>query len=317
MQGTCWQWGWMRFLVLGGCGFIGSHVVDQLVLAGHGVRVVTRRPEAARGPFPGVEYVLGDCRDAGLLATSLDGIDGVLHMFSATTPGSGNLDPKYDVEQNLLSALTLLEEMGRAGVRRLVYLSSGGTVYGHPESIPIPESHPLRPIGSYGIVKVAVESYIGLFARDRGLLPAIIRPSNTYGERQGRNGAHGVVSVLMRRALTGGEFQVWGDGSLVRDYLHVGDLARLCRLAAESGLVGTFNAGSGLGTSLETLIDQIMLVSGSSFPVHYSDARSIDAPVNVLDNRSAAEAFGWAPRIPLEEGLRMTWDWHRQHWPAE
>lgn len=307
----------MRFLVLGGRGFIGSHVVDQLVLAGHGVRIVTRRPEAARCPVPGVEYVLGDCRDARLLAASLNGIDGVLHMFSATTPGSGNLDPTYDVEQNLLSALTLLDEMGRAGVRRLVYLSSGGAVYGHPESIPIPESHPLRPIGSYGIVKVAVESYIGLFARDRGLLPAIIRPSNAYGERQGRNCAHGVVSVLMRRALAGGEFQVWGDGSLVRDYLHVGDLARLCRLAAESSMVGTFNAGSGLGTSLQTLIDRVMKVSGRSFPVHYSDARSFDVPENVLDIASAADAFGWEPGISLDDGLRRTWDWHRTHWPHD
>ncbi|MFN4204591.1 MAG: NAD-dependent epimerase/dehydratase family protein [Tabrizicola sp.] len=307
----------MRFLVLGGCGFIGSHVVDQLVLAGHDVRIVSRRPEAARGPVQGVEYVFGDCRDAGLLATSLDGIDGVLHMFSATTPGSGNLDPKNDVEQNLLSALTLLEEMCRAGVRRLVYLSSGGTVYGHPESIPIPESHPLRPIGSYGIVKVAVESYIGLYARERGLLPAIIRPSNTYGERQGRNGAHGVVSVLMRRALAGSEFQVWGDGSLVRDYLYVGDLARLCRLAAESSLVGTFNAGSGHGTSLQTLIDHVMRISGRSFPVNCGDARTVDVPVNVLDVALAADSLGWVPETPMQEGLRLTWDWHRQYWPTE
>jgi UDP-glucose 4-epimerase len=299
----------MRFLVLGGCGFIGSHMVDHLVASGHEVRVVARRPEASRPPVQGVDYLFGDCREAALLSRALGGIDGVIHMFSATTPGTGNLDPLSDVEQNLTSALTLLDLMTGAGVQRLVYLSSGGTVYGHSEVIPIPEDHPLRPIGSYGIVKVAVESYIHLYARNKGLQPVVIRPSNTYGERQGRNGAEGVISALMQRALTGARFEVWGDGSVVRDYLHVSDLVRLCLTAVENDVTGTFNAGSGIGTSLRSLVDLVGKVSGRDFAVHYGEGRSVDSTVNILDIAAAHRAFGWVPEVSLADGLRQTWDW--------
>jgi UDP-glucose 4-epimerase len=307
----------MRFLVLGGCGFIGSHMVDHLVAAGHEVRVVARRPEVHRPPVQGVDYLFGDCRDAGLLSQALTGVDGVFHMFSATTPGTGNLDPRNDVDQNLQPALTLLDLMTGAGVRRLVYLSSGGTVYGDAEATPIREDHPLRPIGSYGIVKVAVENYINMYARSRGLLPVVIRPSNTYGERQGRNGAAGVVSALMQRALTGDRFEVWGDGSVVRDYLHVSDLARLCLMAANSGTSGTFNAGSGIGTSLRTLVDLVGTVSGRAIPVRYAEGRSVDASVNILDIEAAQRVFGWSPQVTLAEGLRRTWDCTLQHAAAQ
>lgn len=307
----------MRFLVLGGCGFIGSHVVDRLLETGHTVRVVARRPEALRAPLADVDYRWADCRDADVLSDALDGCDGVIHAFSATTPGSGDRNPQLDVEQNLVSALTLLDLMTKAQVRRLVYLSSGGMVYGRPEVVPTPETQPLRPLSSYGIVKVAVESYIGMYARDRGLMPVIVRPSNTYGERQGSNGADGAVSVLMRRALTGDRFEVWGDGSVVRDYLHVSDLARLCLLAAESNVTGIFNAGSGRGSSLRTLIDLVAEVSGRSFPVSYSDARSLDVPQSILDVTAAKQTFGWVPEVSLKAGLRRTWDWLLSHAPAE
>lgn len=300
----------MRVLVLGGCGFIGSHIVDQMLAAGLDVRVVSRRPEKARPALPGVEYQLADCRDPAAVAEALKGIDCVVHAFSATTPGSGDRAPQLDVEQNLVSALTILELMARSGVERLIYLSSGGMVYGVPELIPTPETHKLSPLASYGIVKVAVESYIGLYARTRGLRPIILRPGNTYGERQGRNGADGAVSTLMRRALTGERFEIWGDGSVVRDYLHVRDLARLCRMAAESDSVGIFNAGSGVGTSLRTLIDDVQRVSGRSFEVTCSAARSFDAAVNILDITAARDALGWSPEITLADGLRATWEWH-------
>jgi UDP-glucose 4-epimerase len=303
----------MRFLVLGGCGFIGSHIVDTLLAAGHEVRIVSRRPEALRAPLPGVDYRLADCRDAKALTSALADRDCVIHAFSATTPGSANRDPQDDVAQNLVSALTLLDLMKQTGVRRLVYLSSGGMVYGSPEIIPTPETHPLRPIGSYGIVKVAVESYIAMYARSSGLLPVILRPSNTYGARQGANGADGAVSALMRSALSGGRFEIWGDGSVVRDYLHVGDLARLCLLAAESDVTGTFNAGSGVGTSLRTIVERVAEVSGQPVDVAYGEARSVDSPVNILDITAATAAFGWSPEVTLTEGLRATWNWHLQH----
>ncbi len=199
--------------------------------------------------------------------------------------------------------------MAKMKVRRLVYLSSGGMVYGAPEIVPTPETHPLRPTSSYGIIKVAVENYIGLHARDRGLVPVIVRPSNTYGQRQGSNGADGAVSVLMRRALTGEQFDVWGDGSVVRDYLHVSDLAKLCTLAAESDVTGVFNAGSGRGTSLRTLVDLVAEVSGRPIPISYLQARPLDVPSSVLDVAAADKKFGWVPEVALTDGLSRTWEW--------
>lgn len=301
----------MRCVVLGGCGFIGSHVVDRLLTEGHSVRVVARHPEPARGVLPLVDYRWGDCADPGVVSEALEGCDAVIHAFSATTPGSANLDPKADVQKNLLPLLTLLDLMVEKRVRRLVYLSSGGTVYGVPEVIPTPESHPLRPIGSYAIMKVAMESYIGMAARNRGVRPVILRPANAYGERQGLNGAEGAVSALMRCALRKERFDIWGDGSVVRDYLHVADLARVCAQAAENQVTGTFNIGSGVGTSLLDLVDLVAQVTGRRMDVGFGEARSVDVPVNVLDIQAARAALDWEPTISLREGLQRIWAWQQ------
>lgn len=143
--------------------------MDRLSIAGHEVRAISRRPEALRGPVRGVDYRIADYRDKAALAAAPTGCDAVFHMISATTPGSGDIDPSLDVTENLLATLGLLDLMLDAGVGRLIYLSSGGMVYGPSGRVPVPESHALRPINSYGIVKVAIESYIELYSRTKGL----------------------------------------------------------------------------------------------------------------------------------------------------
>jgi UDP-glucose 4-epimerase len=301
----------MRFLVLGGCGFIGAHVVDHLSAVGHSVRVVSRRPEALRGPVPGVDYRLADYRDRGALASALTGCDAVFHLVSKTTPGSGDLDPVLDVRDNLVATLGLLDLMLEAGVRRLIYVSSGGAVYGAPAQLPIPENHPLHPISSYGIVKVAIESYIDLYSRTKGLSALILRPANPFGERQGHNRSQGLVNTLMRHALLGEPVSIWGDGSIVRDYLHVDDLARLARLAAESEITGIFNVGSGVGTSVRAMIELVSEITGRELKVTYGAPRSVDVPVSVLDIAQAQRVFGWTPEIRLRDGLARTWAWHQ------
>jgi UDP-glucose 4-epimerase len=302
----------MRFLVLGGCGFIGAHVVDELRAAGHDVRVVSRRPEALRGPAPGVDYHLIDFRDRPALFRALAECDAVFHTISATTPGTGDLDPVLDITANLVPTVALLDLMLEARVPRLIYLSSGGMVYGMPERIPIRETEALRPINSYGIVKVAVESYVELYSRTKGLSAIILRPSNTYGERQGRDGSQGLVNTLLRRALLGETVSIWGDGSIVRDYLHVQDLARMAVLAGQSDQTGAFNVGSGVGTSVRDLIALVSETTGRGLQVSYSEARSVDAPATVLDISKARSTFGWKPEVALRDGLVRTWAWHQQ-----
>jgi UDP-glucose 4-epimerase len=301
----------MRLLVLGGSGFIGSHVVESLVAFGHKVRVVSRRHRTMLYSVPGVDYLQADWRDPETISAALVDCDCVIHACSATTPGTGDADPALDVSANLLPVLTLLDALAVTGVRRLIYLSSGGMVYGLPEALPVREDHPLRPLGSYGIVKMAAEGYIAAAALHRGLRPVILRPSNTYGERQGQDGSQGLVNMLLAKALGGGRVEIWGDGSMVRDHLHVHDLARLCVMSAESEATGIFNAGTGTGTSVRELIDMVSEISGRELQVRYGPERSIDVPASILDISRSREVFGWTPRITLRDGLRQTWEWQQ------
>jgi UDP-glucose 4-epimerase len=299
----------MKILVLGGCGFIGSHVVDRLIRDGQSVRVLDRKPETGRPPLPGVDYVLGSFSDPMVMADALFGMDAVVHLVSTTFPSTADLDPSQDVRDNLVGTLGLLDLMAGLSIRRLVFLSSGGTVYGVPTQIPIPESAPLQPIGSYGIVKTAIEHYIDMYRRNRGISPVVLRASNPYGPRQGHTGVQGVVSTYLNRLAGGGSIEVWGDGSVVRDYIHVGDLADLAAAAVRSEIEGVFNAGSGEGTALNDLIGVIARVTGREIVPVYRPARPNDVPRSVLDVTKVREALGWRATRSLEDGIRETCDW--------
>jgi UDP-glucose 4-epimerase len=302
----------VKLVVVGGTGFIGSHVVAMARAAGHTVCVLSRRAGMVGAEYRDVEYRrldLGRPEDRRALPAILHDAGAVLHLASSTVPGTGDRAPAADVQDNLIGLIAILEAMGAAGLGRLIYLSSGGAVYGPPETVPIREDHRLSPISSYGIVKVAAEQYIRLFARNRGISAVILRPSNPYGEGQAGTGVQGLVGTLLARALSGEPVAVWGDGTTLRDYLHVRDLADLILRATESRAEGTFNAGSGRGTSVNEMIDRVRRVTGRSLEVSYGPARSVDAPVSILDATAARATFGWEPRIDLDKGLRLTWDW--------
>lgn len=299
----------MKTLVLGGCGFIGSYIVDQLVAAGHSVRVFDRYPERFRPPVQGVDYTFGDFRDSMTLIEALVDVDVVYHLVSATFPGTAELDPQGDVRDNVLPTLRLMDAMEKYGVNRLLYLSSGGTVYGIPDTVPTPESHPLRPMNSYGIVKTAIEHYIELYRRTRGLRPVIIRPSNPYGPRQGHVGVQGVVTTFLNRVSRNEPIEIWGDGSVVRDYLYVDDLARLCVTAADSGKVGVYNGGSGQGTSLREIIEHIEQATGRPLNPVFKPARPVDVPRSVLDMSLVMDEFDWRWKTGLPEGIQKSWEW--------
>ena len=183
----------MRVLAIGGNGFIGSHVVDRLLAHGHSVRVFDRQPERFRAPLAGVDYRFGDFADKMALVEALTGVDAVFHLLSTTLPGTADLDPKTDIHDNLLGAIALFELMHGLGLRRILFLSSGGTVYGIPETIPIPETHALRPINSYGIVKASIEHYLEMYRRDArplaGHHPRVqsVRPAAGPYRRPGRD----------------------------------------------------------------------------------------------------------------------------------
>ena len=305
----------MKVLIIGGCGFIGSHVLDKALAEGLQVRVFDRRPEPFRPALAGVDYVLGDLTDTSQLYEALSGVDAVIHLASTSVPSTSNLDPVSDITGNLIGAVRLLDIMRAAGLRKIVFLSSGGTVYGIPQFNPVAESHPLRPICSYGIVKVAIENYIHMEHALHGLQHVILRASNPYGPRQGHTGIQGIIGTHLWRIARGEPVEVWGDGSVVRDFIHVRDLAELCVKAVMSDVSGCYNAGSGEGTSVSEVvgcIDRTVQATGNA-PVRpvYKPGRGFDVPRVVLDISRAKADLHWKPRTGLDEGIAESWDWVR------
>jgi UDP-glucose 4-epimerase len=303
----------MKVLVIGGSGFIGSHVVDKLLAHQHSVRVFDRRPEQFRAPLSGVDYRFGEFADEMTLVEALSGMDVVYHLVSTTVPGTADLDPKTDVRDNLIGTINLLDSMQRLGLTRLLFLSSGGTVYGIPDVVPIPETHALRPVNSYGIVKAAIEHYLEMYRRTRGFSPVIVRASNPFGPRQAHSGVQGVVSTFLRRILVGEPIEIWGDGTVVRDYLEVSDLAELCVRVGTSTSEGAYNAGSGHGLSVNDVVKAVRKVTGADVKVIYKPRRPVDVPRSVLDCSRAKSEFGWECETAFDSGLRNTWNWLQMH----
>lgn len=303
----------MKFTVFGGGGFIGSAIVDRLLSEGHSVRVFERprvAPYREFGPGEALEWETGDLLSAHDVAKAIQGADQVIHLVSTTLPKSSNDDPAYDVSTNIIATLSLLDAMVAQGIRRIVYISSGGTVYGTPLYVPIDEKHPTEPEVSYGIVKLTIEKYLQLYQRLHGIRAIVLRVANPYGERQRVETAQGAVGVFLHRALSGQAIDIWGDGTVMRDFIYVADVAdAFVRATAYQGDATVFNIGSGVGTSLNELVRAIGEVTGVPVACNYLPGRAIDVPVSVLDCGLAKRELGWSPRVSLPDGLSRTVGW--------
>lgn len=304
----------MNCLVLGGNGFIGSHLVDLLLREGHGVRVYDRADDRFRSRLAQVEYIYGELGNQGLIRAALTDVDVVFHLISTTIPGTSNADPAFDVQSNVVDTIRVLEECVAAKIKRFVFVSSGGTIYGIPRTVPIPESHPLNPTCSYGVAKLAIEKYLALFEYLYGLEYVILRPSNAYGERQNPFGQQGVVGVFLGKIVRQEPIVIWGDGSVTRDFVYAGDLATALYQAANYNSLGEriFNVGSGSGVSINEVLKALSAITGRDLDVRYTEARRFDVPVNVLDTSLAKEHLGWAPATDLAGGLACTWMWVKE-----
>ncbi len=301
----------MKSLVLGGGGFIGSHLVSALLAGGAQVRVLERPyrdHSASMERIPGLEWHEGNFGNTQDLRRALEGVDTVYHLVSTTQPQSSNDDPAFDVQSNLLATLNLLEQLRGNTATRLVFVSSGGTVYGVPRHTPIPETHPTDPTCSYGIVKLAIEKYLALYRILHGLDYRILRMANPYGPGQEANRAQGVVGTFLSRVMHDEQIEVWGDGSVVRDYLYIGDAVTAMLQAAQfRGEERIFNIGSGRGHSVREIIAAIERTTGKTARVRYTAGRKFDIPVSILDITRAKTELGWQPGTDLGEGLLLTY----------
>ena len=303
----------MKCVIFGGGGFIGSAIADRLLRDGHELRIFERpRVEPYRKFLDGgqVEWMTGDLQSVHDVGVALEGADVVLHLVSTTLPKSSNDDPIYDVQSNLVSTLQMLDLMVARNVHRMIFISSGGTVYGPPERLPVDEHHPTQPQISYGIVKLAIEKYLLMYQRLHGISSTILRVANPFGERQRVETAQGAVGVFLHRALTGQPIQIWGDGETVRDYIYISDVADAFAAAVDyAGTESVFNVSSGAGLSLNGLVASIEQVLGTPVERQYLPARPIDVPVSVLSNRLALAEMGWSPGVSFLDGLARTAEW--------
>ena len=308
-------------LVLGGRGFIGSHLVDRLLAKGFHVRCFDRRRTAVQKTsdfqIPRLQLIEGDIANEADMAEALAGCDVCYHLVSTTLPASSNADPVYDIESNLIATLRLLNHAVKAGVKKIVFTSSGGTVYGKPLASLIREEHPTDPVCSYGITKLAIEKYLALYKHLHGLDYTVLRLANPFGERQRTHAraSQGAIAVFLGKVLRGEMIDIWGDGSVVRDYVYIDDVidALLAAMITPQGDARIFNIGSGRGHNLNEVLDAIGKVTGLSVNRRYLPGRAFDVLVSVLNIERAQELLGWVPKTGFEEGLGRFVTWLKQN----
>jgi UDP-glucose 4-epimerase len=296
-------------VVLGGGGFIGTALCRRLVASGFRVRAFGRRclyPEEIKG----AEWYQGDFTDAGALAGAIANFDVVFHLVHATTPQSANLDMGSDLQKNVVSSLALLDICRALGVKRVVYVSSGGTIYGCPREIPTPETAPTEPITAYGIGKLATEKYLALYRHLYGLDYRVLRVANPFGPLQTTLKNQGVIAAFVSRMESGESMEIWGDGSVVRDFIYVDDVVdALEAVIGDDGSERVFNIGSGQGKSLREIAETIERLSGRKLDINWKPKRSFDVPVSVLAIDRARDVLKWVPKTSFESGLKNTIAW--------
>jgi UDP-glucose 4-epimerase len=302
----------MKCLVLGGGGFIGSFIVDRLLIEGNFVRVFERPrvvPYRPFKPYEKVEWLQGDFISRTDVMAAVQGCEMIFHLISTTLPKNSNDNPVYDVESNLVPTIQLLESAVHYGVRKVIFISSGGTIYGIPRQLPIPETHPTEPLVSYGVVKLTIEKYLQLYYSLYGLDYSILRVANPFGERQRVNTAQGAVSVFLSKAVGKDMIDVWGDGSVKRDFIYILDVVdAFIKLMDHFGEPRIFNIGSGYGRSVNDLLSEIEGLIGHPVMRRYLPDRKFDVPVSILDISRANEILGWQPRFSFRDGLQRTLD---------
>jgi len=306
-----------RVLVTGGAGFIGSHVAEAHVRRGDRVWVVDDLSTGKRANLPaGAQFVHLSINDPGLddVFRAAGGFDLVNHHAAQIDVRMSVEDPRRDARINIDGFLNVAECARRHGTRRILFVSSGGVVYGEPELRPTPEGEPKLPRSPYGVTKLAAEQYLFYYATVHGQEYVAVRYSNVYGPRQDPHGEAGVVAIFCSRLLAGAPITIFGDGEQTRDYVYVGDVVAANLLLADQPLAPpttldarAFNVGTGVATSVNGLADALLRAKGSSVERRHAPARPGELQHSCLD-ASRLRSLGWAPAVTLEQGLAATYD---------
>jgi UDP-glucose 4-epimerase len=301
----------MKILVTGGAGFIGSWVADALIGEGYKVLIVDNLSTGIEENIPKeADFVKGDIRNFKFLEKVFSDFkpDVVNHHAAQIDVRKSLKDPVFDAEVNIIGTLNLLELSVRHRIKKFIFASTGGAIYGEPEDLPADENTPPMPISPYGTAKYAVEKYIGYYKAVYGLDYVALRYANVYGPRQNPHGEAGVIAIFCDRIISGKPCQIFGDGNQTRDYVFVEDVAA-ANILSINAPVGSYNIGTGIETSVNELVTVLRKVVGKEFRVEYAPARPGEVLRISLDINLASRVLGWSPITNLEDGIDKTWRW--------
>ncbi len=298
-------------IIFGGGGFIGSHIAEDLLKNNIKVTVFDKLNASRRNVehiADEIDFIEGDFNNEVDISKALKNKTYVVHLVSSTVPATSNMNTFYDVESNLISSLHLFEKCVSNHIKRVIFISSGGTVYGNPLMLPINEKHPTDPISSYGIIKLTIEKYLYLYNNLKGLDYKILRFANPYGERQNPLLTQGLIAHLLYKIKKGETIEVWGDGKVIRDYFYIKDGARsIYKAIKDNSKNNIYNISSNQGLSINQILNRFRNVLKLDFKVKYLPARKFDVKANILDNKLAEKYLKWVPEYTFNEGLKNTW----------
>lgn len=295
-------------LVTGGAGFIGSHVAEALIAEGHHVEVVDNLITGKRDNIP-QEAVF---HEMDIRSRRLEDVfskvkfDIVFHLAAQMDVRRSVADPSFDAEANILGGINLLQACAAHGVKKVIFASTGGAIYGEQTSFPATEDHPQNPASPYGISKLAFEKYLQFYKVEHGLDYVSLRYANVYGPRQRGDGEAGVIAIFFERLLSGEKAVIYGDGGQTRDFVYIGDVVRANMLAIDYNHSRALNVGTGIETDINTLFDNIKNIIGSKQERIYEPAKPGEQRRSVIDYSAIKEALGWEPRVDIVEGLKKS-----------
>jgi len=300
-------------LIFGGSGFIGSHLAEELVKKGYDVKVFDNFKYGATNLetiLDKIEIIKADFFNENEVNCALKDVDYVFHYISTTTPATAIKDPIYDIESNIIGSVKMFQGAVKNNVKKIIFPSSGGTIYGDKINNRSREVDPVNPVNPYAISKLTIEKYLYYFNYLYGLDYTILRYSNPYGERQNPLGKQGVIPIFLNKIKHGEKPLIYGDGSMIRDYIYIKDAidATIAVLEANTN-EKIFNVGSGKGTSLNELIDIMSQVVQEKIITDHVENSGTYIPKMVLDISRIQKEVGWNPAVYLRDGIQKTWEW--------
>ena len=308
----------MKILVTGGAGFIGSHTVDALVATGnHQVSIIDNLSAGKRHQVnSGAHFHELDIRDADAVRRVIEAEtpEVIVHLAAQMDVRRSVADPAYDAGVNVIGFLNLIESARQHGLRRVIFSSTGGAIYGEQEKFPAPEDHPLHPVSPYGITKLATESYLFFYKVQYGIDYTALRYGNVYGPRQDPHGEAGVVAIFCGRMLERKPCTIFGDGKQTRDYVFVGDVVRanIAAASATNLVAGPINVGTGIETSVNDLYHTLGTVADVTRAPEYAPARPGEQSRSVISPARAGALLGWKPQVDLAHGLDQTFQYFKE-----